>query len=105
VLADGRAFSVAVAVEAWRELVRRGQAGGHAERVAVVGSALRDAWLPPRVEQLHHVCAATERGDRQPAADDLAQGREVRRHAVQLLCPTWFDPGRDDLIEDQEDAE
>src|SRR5207249_9966790 len=56
----------------------------HPERVAVVGAALRDVRLPPRVEQLHDVGAPAERRDRKPAPDDLAERGQVRDDAVQL---------------------
>ena len=99
------AFAVEVVVHVGRELAHRGQACGHAKRVAVVGSALRDVGMASWVEQLHHVAAPAERGHRQPAADDLAQGRQVRGDAIPLLGAPWRDAKRDDLVEDQEDAE
>src|SRR5205823_14038708 len=80
-------------------------AGRHPERISVVGAALRDARLAPRVEELHDVCATAERRDWKAAADDLAHRGEVRRDAIQLLRSTGGNAQRDDLVEDKEHPE
>src|SRR2546426_12703113 len=84
-LADPSALPVEFLVHVRCELAHRRKAGRHSERVAVVCPALRKVWLSPRVEQLHHVCAAAERRDGQAASDDLAKGGEIWCDAVQLL--------------------
>ena len=48
--------------------------------------------------------AAAERADRQAAADDLAERREIGRTPKLLLGAAARDPERDDLVEDQHDA-
>ena len=101
--------ALALAVEL-RENIRRqlphaGQARGHPERVPVVGPALGEVRLVSRVKHLHHVRAAAERGDRQAAADDLAQRRQVRCDAVHLLRAPGPNAKRDDLVEDEKDPE
>ena len=49
------------------------QAGRHRQRVRVERPAVADSLLRPGVEERHHVRAAAESADRQPAADDLAE--------------------------------
>ena len=62
---------------------RRREAGRHRERIARERAGLIDR--PVGRELRHDVGAAAERADRQPAADDLAERREVGRDAFALL--------------------
>ena len=104
-LGDTGALSVELVVNVRRELAHGRESRRHSERVAVVGSALRDIWIAPGIEQVHHIRAATECGDRQSAADDLAEGCDIWRHAIELLGAAGRDSEGDHLVEYQEDAE
>ncbi len=61
------------------ELRQDGEAGGGGERVPAQGAGLVDG--AERRELVHDVGAAAERGERETAADDLAEHREVGRDA------------------------
>ena len=104
-LGDAGALSVELVVNVRRELAHGRESSRHSERVAVVGSALRDIWIAPGIEQVHHIRAATECGDRQSAADDLPEGCDIWRHAIELLGAAGSDSEGDHLVEYQEDAE
>ncbi len=84
------------------ELERR-EARRHGHRVAGERPGLVDR--PERRDLLHDVAPAAERADRHPAADHLAEGREVRRDAVEPLCAARADPkAGHHLVEDQHRA-
>ena len=87
-----------------RQLGERRQPRRHRQRIGVERSAVADAVVSPRVEQRHHVGAAAERADRQPAADDLAQRGQVGRDAVATLRAVVADAEGDDLVEDEQRA-
>ena len=57
-----------------------------------------------RVEDRHDVAPAADRADRQAAAYDLSERREVRRHPDHGLRPAIAHPERRDLVEDEHDA-
>jgi hypothetical protein len=56
-----------------------------------------------RVVEVHDVAPPAEGPDRQAAADDLAEGREVGPDAQALLRAAPRRAERDDLVEDQHD--
>ncbi len=73
------------------------QAGG---RVAASACPSTSA---PRGELLHQVPSAPEGGERESAADHLAEAGEVRSHAVATLrTPPPDTEARDDLVEDEQ---
>src|SRR3954468_22066500 len=77
------------------------QPGRRGERIA--GQRARLVDVAARSEAVHDVGATPERSQRQPAADDLAEDREIRRDAVQLLRAAASDAeAGDDLVEDQQ---
>ena len=79
------------------------QPGGGRQRIPGERARLVDG--AGRREQLHHVGAAAERGERQPAADDLAEDRQVGRDAVALLRAAAGDAeAGDHLVEDEQRA-
>src|SRR5207249_3836045 len=58
-----------------------------------------------RCEEIHDLRATAEGRERQAAADDLAEHRQVRENAVALLCAAARDPeAADHLVEDQQGA-
>src|SRR5215210_8040731 len=77
------------------------EASGHRERVAGEGARLVDG--PGRGDEVHHLPPPTISPDGEPAADDLPQSSEVRRHVEAFLgaAPRQPEAGHD-LVEDQE---
>src|SRR5258708_39676151 len=67
------------------ELGHGRKTSGHSERVAVVSPTLGEVWFSARVQQLHHVGAASECSDGKAASDDLAKGGEIWCDAIKLL--------------------
>ena len=106
---DARPGAVSAGVEGidgilGEEPHRRG-ARRHRRRVRVEGPSVRCGRLALRgVEHRHHLAASTHRADRQPSADDLAEGGEVRRHPDHRLRAAMAHPERRHLVEDQHDA-
>ena len=85
------------------ELAESRQAGGDGERVARQRSRLVHG--AERRHLSHELSRAAVRADRQPAADDLAEAREVGADAVERLGPAVrHAETRDDLVEDQDGA-
>src|SRR5215210_1483451 len=77
------------------------EARGHRERVAREGARLVDGARGR--DQLHDLTPPPERTDRQPAADDLTQARQVGRDAETFLRPAAGEPEPGhDLIEDED---
>ena len=72
-------------VKSWRiDPVQRRQSCRHRDGIARKRACLVDG--AERRDVLHDVAAPAERADRHAAADDLAERRQVRPDAVQLLC-------------------
>ena len=85
------------------EVAEGGDPGGHGERVAAERSGLIDG--AERGEQLHDVGASAEGSAGQASADDLAEGGDVGRDAVELLGAAEGDAeAGHHLVEDQERA-
>src|SRR5213592_2328413 len=85
------------------ELAESRQAGGDGERVARQRSRLIHG--AERRHLSHELPPAAVRADRQPAADDLAEAREVGTDAVERLgAAVRHAESRNDLVEDQEGA-
>src|SRR5215208_4090769 len=87
-----------------REQGQRGKTGRHhggvpRERPGVVDRP-HVGWIKTR----HDISAPTESADWKTATNDLAEGREVRRHAETLLRATGTKTKRYDFVEDQEHA-
>ena len=86
-----------------RDQIERCESGSHRHRVA--GQCARLVNRAERSEPLHDVAAAAERAHRHAAADDLAERREIRAYAVQLLRAAKGHPKTGhDFIEDQQRA-
>ena len=80
-----------------------GDAGGHRQRVAAERSGL--VHRAERGQKVHDLRPAAESADRQAAADDLAQGGQVRRDLLQLLHSAAGQPETGHhLVEDQQRA-
>ena len=85
------------------ELVEHGQAGRGGERVPAERARLVHGTVGR--EHRHHIGPAAEGGQRQAATDDLAEARQVGRHAVVRLRAAGAETeAGDDLVEDQERA-
>src|SRR6266571_3592718 len=85
------------------ELAEGRQASGDGERVPRQRPRLVHG--AERSHLAHELPRAAVRADRQPAADDLAEAREVGTDAVERLGPAVrHAESRDDLVEDQERA-
>ena len=100
------ARAVAVSVEGGVRVelpgeVERGEPGRGGDRVPGQRPGLVHG--PDGRELLHHVAPAAERGAREPAADDLAEDRQVGRDAVHALRAAERDPEPGDhLVEHQQ---
>ena len=82
---------------------QHGEPGRGRERVPGERAGLVD--VADRREPLHQLGATAERREREAAADDLAEDRQVGPHAVQLLRPAARDPeAGDHLVEDEQRA-
>ena len=81
--------------------LERPQPGRHRQRIARQRACLIDR--SRRRDQLHQIGAAAVGADRQPAADDLAEARQVRPDAEDLLraAGRGAEPGNH-LVEDQQ---
>ena len=84
-----------------------GEVRGEPGRLRAVGGGQQEdpRSLGAQAPELHEVAAPGKGGDREAVAERLAPGREVRRHAVDLLGAS----GRpahagDHLVEDQDEA-
>ena len=100
---EPRRLRLDLGVDAWSQQVQSRLARRHHHRVSrqcaglVHGAGWRD--------KVHQVGSAPVGADGQAAADDLAENREVRADAVQLLCSARCDAeAGDDLVEDQQRA-
>ena len=85
------------------EEFQRGEAGDHRHGISRQRAGLVHGaqWG----ELLHDVAAAAECADRHAAADDLAQGGEIRTHAIQGLRPAQMHAkAGHDLVENQQRA-
>src|SRR5216117_540738 len=83
------------------ELAEGGQAGSDGERVPRQCARLVDR--AERRHLAHELPRAPVGADGEPAADDLAEAREIGTDAVESLGPTVrHEEPRDDLVEDQE---
>src|SRR5215813_5276950 len=91
------------------QLGQGGQPGGRGYRIAVERARLLHEGarlLHGRREMAHDLLAADHRGEGEAAADDLAEGGQVRHHAVVLLGAAVGEAeARHDLVEDQRHAE
>ncbi len=89
--------------------LERREARHRGDRVARQRADLRqEAFLADRrlVEQRHDVGTAADGRQREAAADDLAHGADVGRHAVEFLRAAIGEAeAGDDLVEDQRNAE
>ena len=81
------------------------QARGGGHGIAVEGAGVGHGGCRAVGEEGHDVVSPPEGPDRHPAADDLAQGREIGDHAVVFLSSSGGDPERDDLVENEQDAQ
>src|SRR5437588_3501738 len=78
-----------------------GKSGGGCQRIA--GERPRLVDVPARGKAIHDLGASAERCQRQPAADDLAEDREIRDDTEALLRSAARDAEtRDHLVEDEE---
>ena len=84
-------------------LLEAPEPGRHRERIAGQRAGLIDG--PVRRDQVHQIRPPAVRAHRQPAADDLAEARQVRADAERVACaPPGADAeARDHLVEDQHD--
>ena len=80
------------------------QPGGHRDRVARKRPRLKD--LPGGRKALDQLGAPADGADRETAADDLAERRQIRRHAEAALrtLEAADAEARDDLVEDEQRA-
>ena len=86
------------------ELAERGEPGRRGQRVARQRAGVEHR--PERRQRLHHVAAAADGADRQPAADHLAERREVGRDVVLGLGAAGVEAeAGDHLVEDQQRAD
>src|SRR5207302_5442725 len=80
-----------------------GKSGSGCQRIA--GERPRLVDVPGRGKAIHDLGASAERRQRQPAADDLSEDREIRDDAEALLRSAARDAEtRDHLVEDEECA-
>ena len=84
------------------QLAKGRETGRSSHRTAVERPAVAHRTGTPGIEDLHHVCPATERREGISTPDDLAEGRQVGPHAEPSLRAAVPDPERDDLVEDQQ---
>ena len=99
---EPRAAPFELLVDRWvAQAPQHRDAGGRRERVPRERSRLVDVAL--RGEELHQVAAPAEGADRQPAADDLPEDRQVGPDAEALLrAPARDAEAGDDLVEDEQ---
>ena len=85
--AASRADSVPAArrADSSRSILQRGDAGGRGQRIAAERAGLKH--FARRQHVIHDLGPAAVGADRQPAADDLAQRRQVGLDAQQRLRP------------------
>jgi hypothetical protein len=90
------AINVVVAQPSQHRQARRG-------RQRIPGQRSRLIHVAARRQPVHHVRASAERRERQAAADDLPEDRQVRTDVVELLrtAPRDAEAG-DHLVEDQQ---
>ena len=90
-------------VERFIGQLQRLQAGGHGHRITGQRAGLVDRTV--RGEVVHNLGAAAEGSGRQATGDDLAEGHQVRRHAVDAV-PALIGGAEagHDLVEDEEGA-
>ena len=83
------------------EAPQDGDARGGGERISGQGPGL--VHVPARCEAIHDLGSAAERGQRQPAADDLPEDGEVRHDAEQFLrAASGNAEAGDDLVEHEQ---
>ena len=88
-------------VDVVAEPAQDGEPGRGCKRISRQCSRLVDG--ARRRQPVHDLRAAAERGEGQAAADDLAEDRHVRDHAVPLLRAAARDPEtRDHLVEQEQ---
>ena len=86
-----------------RDQIQGGQPGGHRDRIARKRAGLVDG--AQRRHLLHDRRGPADRAHRHATADDLAEGRQIRHDAGQLLHSARRDPqARHHLVEDQQRA-
>ena len=84
------------------EVLEAPESGRHRERISRQRSGLIDR--PRRRHEPHQIFAAAVRADRQPAADDLSQGRQIRDDAAPCLRAARSDAKTGDhFVEHQHD--
>ncbi len=86
---------VEAAIRGRVEQPQRRQPGRGRDGVAVERTAMAEGSLAPRVEQPHHVGSTAEPGEREAAADDLAERRQVGADAGDALAAARSHPERD----------
>ena len=83
------------------------QAGGsrrHRQHRVVERARVRQCIGPRRVEAAHQVGAAAEGAEREPAAEVLPEGGQIRRDADDLLEAAGREARRHHLVEDEQDV-
>lgn len=82
--------------------IQRDLARGHRDRIGREGAAPRQAGLAlAMVVDPHELAPPRHRADGKAAADDLAQGSQIRLDAQQRLDAAGVTPERDDFIQDE----
>ena len=81
-----------------------GEAGGHRQHRVVERPGVRERIRTRRIEARHQLGSAPERAEREPAADILAQRRQVGPDSEGLLQATAREPRGHHLVEDEQDV-
>ena len=98
-----RAVDLRVKIRIGVDRGERRDTGGGRERIPAKRARLID--LADGRHRVHNVAPAAVRADREPAPDNLAERREVRRYAVVLLrAPLGDAKAGHDLVENQHGA-
>ena len=98
-----RAELAELLVETLRQTLQAPQARRHRQRVARERAGLIDR--TGRRDEPHQIFAAAVGADRQPAADDLAEARQIGNDAAPALRAAGTDAeSGDHFVEDQQDA-
>ena len=90
-----------------RHLLHGGEPRSHAHRIGIERAGMVDLRVTRRaaVEHGHELGLARRGANRQPAADDLAERGHVGRDTHDSLRAVVTDAGREDLVEDEDDAD